>query len=135
MRLSLLVMPALLALLPACDSEPAPAPPGVATFEVEVARERFRVAMATAAQAAEGRAHLAAGREGVLIGTLARGDGGVNTGYGWHLLPETVSFPDVATEVCDGRPRSDVQSDLDYWIGTVRYYCPWGARIVREVPR
>ncbi|HYE57150.1 MAG TPA: hypothetical protein VD948_01545 [Rhodothermales bacterium] len=121
-------------LLSACDSDSTP-PPGVATFEVEVNKERFYVAMATEAQAAEARTHLASGREGVLHGALVRGNGGFNTGYRWHLDPASVSFPDAAIEVCDGRPRSDVESDLDYWINTVRYYCPWGAKIVREVPR
>ena len=131
MRLSLIAA-ALLA-VSACDT----AAPLHAVYEVEVATgdgpERFRIALATEAQAAEAEAALAAGRVGVVHGTLAPGDGGVNDGYSWHLVPETVSFPDLAIEVCDGRPRTDVEGALDYWLDTVGVYCPWGARLTRRV--
>jgi hypothetical protein len=40
-------------------------------------------------------------------------------------------IPDVATEVCDGRP-SDVQGDRDYWVNTVGRFCPWAAKVVEE---
>lgn len=34
-----------------------------------------------------------------------------------------------AIELCDGLP-SDVESNLDYWVDTVRYFCPWSGKIV-----
>ena len=130
-----LVLCALLAFA-ACDaSDPALRP--LAVYEAEVATfdgpERFRVAVATDEQAALADAALATGRVGVVHGTLAPGDGDVNADYSWHLVPETITFPDLAIEVCDGRPRSDVEADLDYWLGTVGIYCPWGARLTRRV--
>jgi len=48
-----------------------------------------------------------------------------------------VRLADLTIEVCDGRP-SHLDRDLDYWIGTVERYCPWGAVPVRlrwVVPR
>ena len=133
-RFSLLALCALA--LAACDSSD-PAPPALAVYEAEVdtddGPERFRFGVATDAQVVEAEAALAAGRVGVVHGTVARGDGGVNDGYSWHLDPASVTFPDVAIEVCDGRPRSDVEADLDYWTETVGIYCPWGAQIVRRV--
>ena len=119
--------------LAGCDTS---APPS-ALYQVEVATgdgpERFRLALATDAQVAAADTALAAGRVGVVHGTLARGDGGFNDGYAWHLVPESVTFPDLAIEVCDGRPRSDVEADVDYWVDTVGAYCPWGARLVARV--
>jgi hypothetical protein len=37
---------------------------------------------------------------------------------------------EVTIELCDGRP-SDLDAELDYWAGTVKRYCPWGARPIR----
>lgn len=109
-----------------------------AVYEVEIAPiggdpERFLLGVATAEQIALADAALASRREGVIHGIVVRGDGGFNTSYSWHLGPESVTFPDLAMEVCDGRPRSDVESDIDYWVETIGVYCPWGARVVRRV--
>lgn len=56
--------------------------------------------------------------QGIVSGKLAEGDGGFNRDPGsgehwtWHLIPDTVNFPQLAMEVCDGRP-SDVEGALD----------------------
>ncbi len=130
-RLSLVALCALA--LAACDSVDSP----LAVYQVEIATgdgpEQFRLGLATEAQVAQAEAALTAGRVGVVHGTVVRGDGGVNDGYSWHLDPASVTFPDLAIEVCDGRPRSDVEADLDYWAETVGVYCPWGARLVARV--
>ncbi len=65
------------------------------------------------------------------IGTLARGDGGFNMPWSWHLLPKTVEVADFTIELCDGRP-SMVEADLDYWVDTVKQFCPWGGRLVER---
>lgn len=46
-----------------------------------------------------------------------------NCCWNWHIDPATVEFVEVAIEACDGKPS----------MGTVRRYCPWGARLVREL--
>lgn len=124
----------LVLLLAACDTS---GERFEAVYEVEVGTfdgpERFHLAVATPTQAAIADEALASGRVGVVTGSVVRGDGGFNGGYSWHLDPATVAFPDLATEVCDGRPRSDVEADLDYWVDTVGMYCPWGAEVVRRV--
>jgi len=63
------------------------------------------------------------------IGVLDFGDGGFNAPWGWHYKPETVTMTDMSTEVCDAEPHF-VQENLDYWVNTVKYYCPWGAKII-----
>ena len=60
---------------------------------------------------------------------LYAGDGGFNSPWSWHLDPATIEVPDLAIEVCDGRP-SMVEADLPYWLSSVKAFCPWGARVV-----
>jgi hypothetical protein len=70
------------------------------------------------------------------IGVIAFGDGGFNAPWGWHYKPETVTMTDFSTEVCDAEPHF-VQENLDYWVNTVQYYCPWSAKIIsasRSIP-
>jgi hypothetical protein len=118
--------------LAAC-TEDATAPQYEAVYEVEVAGEKFHIALESAAQIAAADALLASGAEQNVHGTLKRGNGGFNMSYSWHLEPSTVTFPDVTMEICDGRPNSEVEAEVDYFIETVKYYCPWGAKIVRKV--
>jgi hypothetical protein len=66
-------------------------------------------------------------RAGIPIGRIYRGTR-ENLGHGWHL--RNVTLAEVTIELCDGRP-SDLDGDLDYWAGTVKRYCPWGARPIR----
>jgi hypothetical protein len=121
----------LMALLACGDSSgPGPVTAGT-TFVIEVSGEQFRVEVSNATAIAALRQRMASGTAGVVMGRLSSGNGGFNTPWGWHLDPATVGAPDVATEVCDGRP-SDVQSNISYWMGSVGSYCPWGARVIRE---
>lgn len=99
-------------------------------YEVDVAGEQFRIALTSAAQIERAEALLASGETNIIHGAVVRGNGGFNAPYSWHLDPASITFPDLTMELCDGRPHSDVESDVSYWVDTVGYYCPWGARIV-----
>ena len=124
-------MLAVLALLaPGCGEPTAPGPEAV--FEVRVVGETFRAGVNDPEQIEALAALLASGEPANISGELVRGSGGVNAPWSWHLDPETVHVADVTIEVCDGLP-SFVEDDLDYWLGTVKQYCPWGAKIVRRV--
>ena len=101
------------------------------TFVIDVVGEEFRVQATSATAISALRQRMASGAAGVITGRLSSGSGGFNAPWGWHLDPATVAAPDVATEVCDGRP-SDVQSNISYWMGSVGSFCPWSARVVRE---
>lgn len=120
--------------LAACDEgdDTITIPEPTAEYRVQVIDETF-VVRATTQEAIDGLdARLASGEEGVIIGELAAGDGGFNDPWSWHLETGTVGTPDVATEVCDGRP-SMVEEDLDYWLNTVERYCPWSAVVVERL--
>ena len=107
-------------------------PPGIAAFTLEVSGERFVVWVDTQEQVETMQARLASGEEGVVSGELRAGDGGYNDPWSWHLDPASVHAPDLAIELCDGRP-SMVEADLDYWLETVGQFCPWGARVVERM--
>jgi len=98
---------------------------------VEVSGEEFRIRVSDETARAGIDQRLRSRERGVVIGSLVRGDGGFNRPWSWHLDPATVQAVDTAIELCDGRPGM-VEADLDYWIGTVRTFCPWGARVTRR---
>lgn len=128
----------LLVLAGGCGGTDHPvAPEPLAVFVVEVAeQESFRIALSDPDQIAAAEEMLASGKSGIVYGALSRGDGGFNAPYSWHLRPETVTFPDLTVEACSGRPMSDVEEDLDYWIDTLGAFCPWGSRVVaRHLPQ
>jgi hypothetical protein len=70
---------------------------------------------------------LLAGEEapGIPNGLVVRGEPDVNTGYSWHIAPESIEFADVTMELCDGRP-----SDVEAGIITSDRYCPWSAEVI-----
>ena len=115
----------------ACDDDPV-SPQLPARYQVEVSGETFVVQVGDEDQARELEDRLTSGAEGVLSGELAPGDGGFNAPWSWHMAPATVHAPDVAIEVCDGRP-SMVEEDLAYWFNTVERFCPWGATVVSRL--
>jgi len=106
---------------------PAPAQAKLAYFLVQVHNESFVLAVLNeravqdAIDCLEGRKRL------IPTGEIAFGDGGFNTGWGWHLKPETVRFADMAMELCDGLPSH---------VGNITSsrFCPWSARIVQRLP-
>lgn len=50
--------------------------------------------------------------------------------YNWHMDQSSTRMVEVSAEYCDAVP-SDVQKDIDYWVNTVKYYCPWYARVIK----
>ncbi|NGP87115.1 hypothetical protein G3569_02010 [Aliifodinibius halophilus] len=55
-----------------------------------------------------------------------------NKSWSWHFVPGKWSFTEVATEVCDGRP-SFVEEELDYWVDDVGRFCPYSAKVIKEI--
>jgi hypothetical protein len=94
----------------------------------KVGTETFRTYVNLPADIARVRAAVRAGTAaGIPAGRIYRGTR-ENRGHTWHL--RNVRLAEVTIELCDGRP-SDLDGDLDYWLGTVKRYCPWGAVPVR----
>lgn len=70
-------------------------------------------------------------RNKIVIGSLAMGNGGFNDPWHWHIPMDKWELGDGAIEVCDGR-ASDLENDLNYWVNTVKSYCPWGSVVLKK---
>ena len=117
--------------LAACNddsTEPANGP----VFVIEAAGQEFKVLIGSSTVAAQARQLIGSNQSININGEIARGNGGFNTGYSWHLKPNTVEFADMTIEVCDGEP-SFVEENVDYFVDTVKRYCPWGIKVKSEV--
>ena len=71
-------------------------------------------------------------------GNIDYGNGGFNHNashwFLWHFIPNQWTLAELAVEVCDGCPYSDVDADTAYWVGNLGRFCPWSGKPVREIP-
>jgi hypothetical protein len=100
----------------------------IATFQV--GDEQYRVLIIDPVQLAIAR-KLLAGKQAPQIpnGRIARGDGGVNQPWTWHIDPRDFEFADMTIELCDGLPSYVEDGTL-----TGDRFCPWSAKIVDLEP-
>lgn len=72
-----------------------------------------------------------------IIGDIAQGDGGFNFNgehrFNWHFVTDKWQLAEVAIEVCDGCPFSNVEQDTAYWVGNLGFFCPWTSKPAREI--
>jgi hypothetical protein len=101
-------------------------PAGSVIVTFKVGSETYRVLLTDPEDVATAN-ELLAGYEAPRIpnGVVVRGDASVNTGWSWHIDPESLEFADVTTEVCDGKP-----SFVEQGIITGDRFCPWSAHVV-----
>jgi hypothetical protein len=102
----------------------------VVTFRTTGAEE-FRILLTDGPDIRMARRLLSGAEEGFFPnGLIVRdGDGGVNTGYSWHIDPASVEFAQSSTEVCDGRP-----SYVEDGSHASERFCPWSAVVVEIEP-
>ena len=62
-------------------------------------------------------------------GLIVRGSVPYNEPWSWHIDPGDIHMAEFTIELCDGTP-SQVEANLDYWVETVKRFCPWGAELV-----
>jgi hypothetical protein len=109
------------------DGDDANRPPK--SFTIDAVGERFTV-RATDPETIQQLIDNHEGKNNFHVtGTLVEGHGGFNSPWSWHLDPDSVRMAEVSIELCDGRP-SFVEEELDYWLDTVRTYCPWSSKVV-----
>jgi hypothetical protein len=114
---------------------PSAAPSGggegvVVTFRVADAEE-YRILLTDPEDIAVAE-RLLAGEEAPRIpnGVIVRGgDGGVNTGYSWHIDPDSVEFAEMTIELCDGLPSFVEDGSL-----SGERFCPWSAEVIAIEP-
>jgi hypothetical protein len=62
-------------------------------------------------------------------GLLVAGAVFYNPPWSWHIDSEDIQMAEITMELCDGTP-STVEKNLDYWLQTVKRFCPWSAKLV-----
>jgi hypothetical protein len=100
-----------------------------ALFRIRACREQFfRIRLTDPALIRRADRLAGTSHQPIISGELVRGSGAFNLPWSWHLVPETISFVDVTTEVCDGCP-AQLEDSPDYWLTSEGRFCPWTARI------
>ena len=65
------------------------------------------------------------------------GSGGYNKNatheFGWHFKEDDWQLADVTVEIYDGKPFTDVDQDLSYWLNTVQRFGAWSSYIRRKL--
>lgn len=72
----------------------------------------------------------------IVTGKLVAGSGGFNKNatyeFGWHFKEDDWQLADMTIEIYDGKPYTDVDRDLSYWLNTVQRFGSWGSYIKRQ---
>jgi hypothetical protein len=61
-------------------------------------------------------------------GRISLSNGGFNSPYSWHFMPDTIQMVEVSIELCDGKP-SYVNSHLNDYLASG--YCPWSGKVIK----
>ena len=73
----------------------------------------------------------------LVVGALVAGSGGYNKNasheFAWHFKEDDWALTDFTIEIYDGRPYSDIDTDLSYWLNTVKRYGAWSSYIKRKL--
>jgi hypothetical protein len=67
-----------------------------------------------------------------VAGPIDYGNGGFNTGWSWHHLPDQWVLVECAAEACDGIP-SFVEEDLLWYVWKIGSFCPWNSYVLAEI--
>tara|TARA_B100001250_G_scaffold401493_1_gene413430 strand:- start:438 stop:2357 length:1920 start_codon:yes stop_codon:yes gene_type:complete len=59
-------------------------------------------------------------------------DGGFNSPWNWHIIPNEWVLAEMSIGLCNGTSEQ-VENDLDYWINSVGQLCNWGSFIKNEI--
>ena len=74
----------------------------------------------------------------LVVGALVSGSGGYNKNasheFKWHFKEDDWGLADVTVEIYDGKPYTDVDRNIDYWLNTVKRFGAWSSYIKRKLP-
>ena len=65
-------------------------------------------------------------------GSLDQTNGGFNSPWNWHIIPNEWELAEMSVGTCNGSPF-DVENNLEYWINNVGQLCNWGSYIKNEI--
>lgn len=89
-------------------------------------------------QQADAQLTLPVSERQIVFGSLVPGDEGFNKNashsFKWHFNETDWSLVDITAEIYDGKPFTDVDSDTDYWINTMKRFGAWSSYIKKKLP-
>jgi len=65
-------------------------------------------------------------------GFLDQTNGGINTPWNWHVIPNEWELAEMSVGTCNGSPF-EVENNLEYWINDVGQLCNWGSYIKNQI--
>jgi len=75
----------------------------------------------------------------IVNGELVSGNGGYNKNashqFKWHFNEDNWELADFSVEIYDGRAFTDVDTDIRYWLDTVKRFAPWSSYIKKEISK
>jgi hypothetical protein len=102
---------------------------GGAVVQILVNDQTFRLWSMNAAFIARANELKASGEKATaMFGKLIDGSD-CDTQWTFHLDAKDMSWPDVTTEVCDGRP-SDIEGNKPSWFNDIKRWCPWNTKVI-----
>jgi hypothetical protein len=102
----------------------------------DVTGSDFVVKITDPAKIQEARDIVNSGDRKIVIGRIVKQPAEYNPRWSFHLNPSTVTFADMAIEVCDATTPY-VEDHLDEAGGPFLpglYWCPWSGRLTKELP-
>ena len=66
-----------------------------------------------------------------ILGPVAEGDGGHNTGWNWHFVPDAWELTETSMDLCDADPAF-VEVTIVDWARKIGRYCPKSSRLLDE---
>jgi len=83
--------------------------------------------------------NLPAPQRKMVNGKLISGSGGYNKNatheFKWHFKEDDWELSEFTIEIYDGRPYSDVDTDITYWLNTVKRFAPWNSYVKKEIAK
>ncbi|WNI16756.1 calmodulin-binding protein [Actinacidiphila sp. ITFR-21] len=101
----------------------------------DVTGSEFTVQLTGHAEITEAREIVDEGLHKIVIGRIVKRPAFYNPQWSFHYDPATVTFADLAIEVCDATAPY-VEGHLDEAGGAFLpglYWCPWTGRLIREI--
>jgi hypothetical protein len=100
-----------------------------AVLQIQINDQTFRFWSTNAEFIARAKDLNASGKSSAaMFGKLIDGSD-CDTQWTFHVDAGKMSWPDVTTEVCDGRP-SDIEGNKAHWINDITRWCPWNTKVL-----
>ena len=119
----------IVAAVPICGQQ-SDSPEAYFVFTIDSHPETFVFKLTDPQRIQQARDLLSTGTRKIISGTIIKQPVYYNSPWSYHLDPKSIRFVDITIELCDGgfiRSEDDLNKAFPDW-------CPWGARLLKEIP-